>query len=172
MWRNKPKTEPTSSSRQTITPSEPCLASWSTMTTSNDSSSTSSSVLQQQQQQQLQEPTQQKQQLQGQEPTFCQLRAQEVDTASAFLSIEGPCRQVGNVYLACVATAGLGMCRSLRADSEACAKDTRLEAREQLTMIGQRNCEGSDDPQLCAAQMALRHYLPIQHQQPHQPSAP
>jgi hypothetical protein len=138
------------------------------MTTSNDSSSSSS--LQQHKQQQLQELTQQKQ-LQ-QEPTFCQLRAQEVDTASAFLSIEGPCRQVGNVYLACVATAGLGMCRSLLAEFEACAKDTQLEAREQLTLIGQRNCEGSDDPQLCAAQMALRHYLPIQHQQQHQPSAP
>lgn len=49
----------------------------------------------------------------------------QIDTATALLSISGPCRSVGDVYLTCVATAGLGMCRSWRATFERCAKQTR-----------------------------------------------
>lgn len=94
-------------------------------------------------------------------------REQEINTAAAFLSIDGPCRQVANVYLACVATAGLGMCRHLRANFEDCAKSTRQEAREQITFIGgaTSQCEKHDDQTLCAAQMALKHYLPPQQQE-------
>ena len=33
-------------------------------------------------------------------------RESEIQTAAAVLSTQGPCRQVGDVYLACVATAG------------------------------------------------------------------
>ena len=87
-------------------------------------------------------------------------RTQEIDTAAAFLMIEGPCRQVANIYLACVATAGLGQCRHLRASFADCAKQFRTEAQEQLELIGMQQCAKQNDKVLCAAQLALRHYLP------------
>jgi len=86
-------------------------------------------------------------------------RQQELDTAAAFLSLSGPCRQVGDVYLACVATAGLGMCRHLRASFEQCAKVTREESLSQLQLIGQQQCSKEKDKEQCAAQLVLQHYM-------------
>lgn len=87
-------------------------------------------------------------------------RQQEIDTAAAFLSIAGPCYQAGNIYLACVATAGLGMCRHLRAAFEQCAKAHQETSRERLANIGQERCAGQEDKVQCAARIVLQHYMP------------
>ena len=58
----------------------------------------------------------------SEEPDEAELQRREISTAAAVMSISGRCRQIGDVYLTCVATAGLGMCRSLRANFERCAK--------------------------------------------------
>lgn len=90
-------------------------------------------------------------------------REQEIDTAAAFLSISGPCWQQGNIYLACVATAGLGMCRHLRASFEQCAKAKRELSIRQLEVIGkeqQNLCGKEDDKTHCAARLVLQQYMP------------
>mmetsp|Transcript_21012 Transcript_21012/g.58174 ORF Transcript_21012/g.58174 Transcript_21012/m.58174 type:complete len:129 (-) Transcript_21012:1434-1820(-) len=73
------------------------------------------------------------------EPSLELLREQEIDTAAAILSLNGPCRIVGDVYLTCVATAGLGQCRHLRASFEDCAKSTKDASRQfmQQTLVHQ-----------------------------------
>lgn len=87
---------------------------------------------------------------------------QEIDTAAAFLSLSGPCRQVGDVYLACVATAGLGQCRHLRASFEQCAKRSREESIAQLQLIGGEQFPNEKNKSLRAARMVLGHYMPRQ----------
>ena len=49
---------------------------------------------------------------------------QDIEMATALMSISGPYRVVGDIYLSCVGMAGLGMCRSLRAQFEQCAKES------------------------------------------------
>ena len=94
-------------------------------------------------------------------------RQEEIDTAAAFLSIAGPCHAAGNVYLACVATAGLGMCRHLRANFEQCAKAQLDASRERLKIIGEQQCSPDEtDKEICGARLVLRHYMPPR------PSAP
>lgn len=79
-------------------------------------------------------------------------RDQEINIASAILSLSGPCRSVGDIYLACVATTGLGQCRHLRASFEQCAKATAAESKEYLSVIGEMNCPPDEkDKELCAA---------------------
>ena len=87
---------------------------------------------------------------------------EEIDTAAAFLSLTGPCQQAGHVYLACVATAGLGMCRHLRASFTQCTVAHAAASRERLQGIGQERCSSSNDNDktLCAARIVLRHYMP------------
>mmetsp|Transcript_426 Transcript_426/g.586 ORF Transcript_426/g.586 Transcript_426/m.586 type:complete len:136 (-) Transcript_426:413-820(-) len=77
----------------------------------------------------------------------------EINTAAAILSIAGPCRALGDVYLTCVAIAGLGECRHLRATFEQCAKASQESSRGYLDMIGSQWCEDKDDKVFCAAQM-------------------
>ena len=91
-----------------------------------------------------------------QAPSEAELRQREISTAAAVLSISGPCRQVGDIYLTCVATAGLGMCRSLRATFEQCAKQTAENSTSMLRGLGDQVCahvEGEDEKLLCAANM-------------------
>jgi hypothetical protein len=81
----------------------------------------------------------------------------EIRTATAFISTSGPCRGIGDIYLTCVATAGLGMCRSLRGQFEQCTKDMELTSRDMLNEFGAELCRhlppnGSDRP-LCAANL-------------------
>ena len=81
------------------------------------------------------------------------LREAEIQTASAILSIGGPCRAIGDVYLTCVATAGLGQCRHLRASFEDCAKSTMEGSRAYLQTIGDQWCKDEDDKTFCASQL-------------------
>ena len=90
------------------------------------------------------------------EPDEAELRRREISTAAAVMSIAGPCRQVGDIYLACVATAGLGMCRQLRATFEQCAKGTAEQSTAMLGGFGEQVCAHVSDPDeqlLCAAQL-------------------
>lgn len=81
-------------------------------------------------------------------------RDQEIKTAAAILSLSGPCRAVGDIYLACVATAGVGQCRHLRASFEQCAKATAPGSKEYLGMLGELNCPPDEkDKELCAAHL-------------------
>ena len=67
-------------------------------------------------------------------------RDNDIRVAAAFLSTSGPCRAIGDVYLTCVATAGLGMCRSLRAEFEQCAKSTEAQSQQMLQELGDQVC--------------------------------
>lgn len=83
----------------------------------------------------------------------------ELDTASAILSLSGPCRNIGDVYLTCVATRGLGQCRPLRADFESCAKETAKNSRAMLGSIGRSmfpDAGNEKDQALAAARMINR----------------
>lgn len=87
-------------------------------------------------------------------------RDQEINTAAAILSLSGPCRAVGDVYLACVATAGLGQCRHLRAAFENCAKSTADDSKEYLEMVGDLNCPPDEkDKAFCAAKLINRQLM-------------
>jgi hypothetical protein len=87
-------------------------------------------------------------------------RDEEINTAAAILSLSGPCRGVGDVYLACVATAGLGQCRHLRASFEQCAKATASGSKEYLGMLGELNSPPDEkDKELYAAQMVNRQLM-------------
>lgn len=94
-------------------------------------------------------------------------RQQEIETAVAFLSISGPCKSRGDIYLACVATAGLGMCRHLRASFEQCARNNPSSIAY-LKEIGNRMCsevqEENNERMLCAARIVNQQYMP-----PHPP---
>jgi hypothetical protein len=100
-------------------------------------------------------------------PDKAELQRREISTAAAVMSISGPCRQVGDIYLTCVATAGLGMCRSLRATFEQCAKGTAENSTEMLGGLSAQMCghvEGEEEQMLCAArlvnQQLMRGYGP------------
>ena len=102
-----------------------------------------------------------------------EMRNAEINTAAAVLSLSGPCRQVGDVYLACVATAGLGMCRSLRYNFEQCAKATSEESKEMLAGIGNQMfgyVENQDEQLLQAARMINLHNLSNRQAMEQQPS--
>jgi uncharacterized protein HemX len=85
----------------------------------------------------------------------------EIRTATAFISTSGPCRGIGDVYLTCVATAGLGMCRSLRAQFEQCTASSQATSREMLQELGaelcrhmtQSNNNNDNERLLCAANL-------------------
>ena len=85
---------------------------------------------------------------------------QEIEMATAFMSVAGPCRVVGDVYLSCVATAGLGMCRTLRAQFEQCANESAPESRAMLNAYSQQVCAHipeDDQARLqCGAQMVMQ----------------
>ena len=96
------------------------------------------------------------------EPDEAELRNREISTAAAVMSISGPCRQVGDIYLACVATAGLGMCRQLRATFEQCAKGTAEQSTAMLGGFGEQVCahiSDRDEQLLCAAQIVNQQLL-------------
>ena len=53
---------------------------------------------------------------------------QQINTAAAYLSTtSGPCRHIGDMYLTCVATAGLGMCKSYRYAYQQCVAEVSEE---------------------------------------------
>lgn len=84
---------------------------------------------------------------------------EELDTATAILSLSGPCRNIGDIYLTCVATRGLGQCRPLRAGFESCAKETANNSRTMLGTIGAQmfpDAEKEEDQALEAARMINR----------------
>lgn len=64
----------------------------------------------------------------------------DIDSAAAFISSTGPCQGFGDLYLVCVATAGLGMCRSLRAQFEQCAKTQHKASKKVLQELGSQLC--------------------------------
>jgi hypothetical protein len=61
----------------------------------------------------------------------------QINTAVAALSMMGPCRGVGDVYLGCVATSDIDMCRSVRADFEQCATTSAAGSLEILEQVGE-----------------------------------
>jgi hypothetical protein len=101
---------------------------------------------------------------------------QEIEMATALMSVSGPCRVVGDIYLSCVATAGLGMCRSLRAQFQECTKAVGPESREMLDLFSQQACAHiRDDDQKrlqCGAQLVMQQVLSAgQHQPPESSSS-
>jgi hypothetical protein len=98
--------------------------------------------------------------LQEQEPPS--IKVQEIEMATALMSIAGPCRIVGDIYLSCVATAGLGQCRSLRAQFEQCGIQSAPESRVMLGKFSKKACAQIDDDQdqmQCGAQMVMKQVL-------------
>mmetsp|Transcript_106818 Transcript_106818/g.159732 ORF Transcript_106818/g.159732 Transcript_106818/m.159732 type:complete len:120 (+) Transcript_106818:114-473(+) len=96
------------------------------------------------------------------DPDETELRQREIGTAAAVLSLSGPCRGVGDLYLTCVATAGLGMCRSFRSDFEQCSKSTAESSTEMLGSIGEQmygRMHNKEDRLLEAARMINLHNL-------------
>ena len=84
------------------------------------------------------------------------IQQEVLDTASAILSISGPCRQIGDIYLACVATKGLGQCRPLRAGFEGCAKENATNSMAMLGSIGSQmfpDASNEKEQTLMTAQM-------------------
>lgn len=58
--------------------------------------------------------------------SYSVLRAREINTAKALLSISGPCRAIGQIYLTCVAMSGeLGRCHPWKSAFEKCARTER-----------------------------------------------
>lgn len=87
------------------------------------------------------------------------IKQEQLDTAAAILSISGPCRNIGDIYLSCVATKGLGQCRPLRAGFESCAKETAANSRAMLGSIGAQmfpDADKKEDQALIAAQMIIQ----------------
>lgn len=70
---------------------------------------------------------------------------QEITTAVAYLSSTGPCQGFGDLYLTCVATAGLAMCRSLRAEFERCSKAQQAVSVQVLQDLGEQLCRHIPD---------------------------
>jgi hypothetical protein len=64
---------------------------------------------------------------------------------TSFLSIWGPCRRVGDEYLSCVVTAGMGMCKPLRRNFERCATETSGHAVEMLDQLSLQACTHLDN---------------------------
>ena len=93
----------------------------------------------------------------------------EIYRATSFISIWGPCRRVGDEYLSCVVTAGMGMCKPLRRNFERCAAETSEHAIEMLDQLALQACSHLDNSQehksnadrtaakrSCAAEFLLR----------------
>eukprot|EP00586_Coscinodiscus_wailesii_P014041 CAMPEP_0172504290 /NCGR_PEP_ID=MMETSP1066-20121228/177313_1 /TAXON_ID=671091 /ORGANISM="Coscinodiscus wailesii, Strain CCMP2513" /LENGTH=114 /DNA_ID=CAMNT_0013280405 /DNA_START=142 /DNA_END=483 /DNA_ORIENTATION=+ len=98
----------------------------------------------------------------GSSASYEEMREREINTAAAVMSTSGPCRQIGDVYLTCVATAGLGMCRGLRASYEQCAKETRDGSKVVLGTLANQACghvDGQDEKLLCAANLVNRELM-------------
>lgn len=93
--------------------------------------------------------------------------------ASSLLSIWGPCRHIGDSYLSCVVTEGMGMCKPIRRNFEQCATETAEYSIAMLDQISLQACshisgkEGSAAKRNCAAEFILQ-----QHQQGGGPMAP
>lgn len=88
-----------------------------------------------------------------------QRRLSEIETAVAFLSVSGPCRSVGDIYLACVAVAGLGQCRHLRAKFESCARNNP-QSKSYLEDMSKQMFPNAEDPILYAARMVNQQHMP------------
>lgn len=91
-----------------------------------------------------------------------ELESQEIDMAAAILSLSGPCRNVGDVYLACVATEGLGQCRALRAGFEQCSKETAKKSKLMLSSIGGQvfaDLKSEEEQTLSAARLVNRQLM-------------
>ena len=73
-------------------------------------------------------------------------RQQRIDTATAYLcTASGPCRSIGDVYLAYVAKAGLGMCKSYRYAYQNCSKEcSETMGRDMLQGLGEQVCRHVD----------------------------
>mmetsp|Transcript_17217 Transcript_17217/g.23672 ORF Transcript_17217/g.23672 Transcript_17217/m.23672 type:complete len:119 (-) Transcript_17217:285-641(-) len=93
----------------------------------------------------------------------------EIEVATALMSIWGPCRGVGDAYLACVATSGLGMCKSIRYGFQQCAQASMQSSTDSLTALGSHMCshvpEGSEERARCAAQIVFAQQAASQQQQ-------
>ena len=85
--------------------------------------------------------------------------------ATSFLSIWGPCRRVGDEYLSCVTTEGMGMCKPLRRHFEQCASETSGYSIAMLDQLAIQACSHVDaaipeDKNIvkrnCAAEFMLR----------------
>ena len=79
-----------------------------------------------------------------------EVRDSEVATATTFVSINGPCRGFGNVYLACVAKS-CGALSTLREKFESCCNEYKEESLSNLKVIGTSICPEEEDKELCAA---------------------
>jgi hypothetical protein len=89
-------------------------------------------------------------------------RGQEIDMAAAVLSLSGPCRNVGDMYLTCVATQGLGQCRALRAGFERCSKETAANSKAMLGSMGAHifaDLKSEEEQTLSTARMVNRQLM-------------
>ena len=104
-------------------------------------------------------------------------RQQRIDTATAYLcTASGPCRSIGDVYLACVATAGLGMCKSYRHAYQNCTKKcSGTIGRDMLQGLGEQACSHiectneqtkEDDKMSCAAGFVMSQMMAAAQQGP------
>ena len=80
--------------------------------------------------------------------------------AASLISIWGPCRRVGDEYLSCVVTAGMGQCKPLRRLFETCAQETSGHAVGLLDQLALQACghveENAVAKRNCAAEVLLR----------------
>jgi hypothetical protein len=90
----------------------------------------------------------------------------EISTATALVSLSGPCRRVGNLYLETVSMGSLGRSDLLRANFEECAKTSAAGSIEILEHIGERmagHIESKEDKLIYAAQLINLHNQGILH---------
>ena len=71
--------------------------------------------------------------------------SQDFVRAASLISIWGPCRRVGDEYLSCVVTAGMGMCKPLRRTFEQCAQETSDHAVGMLDQLALQACSHIDN---------------------------
>lgn len=94
------------------------------------------------------------------------LPTQDFYKSVAYLSIWGPCRGVGDEYLNCVVTEGMGMCKPLRRTFEKCAMETSGSGVQMLDQLANQACQhvglDADNPKdrlvarrNCAAQFMM-----------------
>lgn len=83
--------------------------------------------------------------------------SREFYRATSLLSIWGPCRRIGDEYLSCVVTEGMGMCKPLRGHFERCATETAGYSMAMLDQLAMQteSCQQWDslDPDNKAAAM-------------------
>jgi len=102
-------------------------------------------------------------------------RNREFYRAASFLSIWGPCRGIGDAYLSCVLSEGLGMCKPVRRVFEQCGADTSVYSLAMLDRVGDQACSHIPESEQnvparrnCAAQFILKQYNQEQAQQQQQ----